>query len=1041
MKKKATKIKCLVMAVLASCSSLMAQTTVTPDGPVTFCDGGNVNLNAAGGTNYQWYNNGIYIPGATNATLNVTTSGNYQVAGSSGWVKQSPTGGTTDLNDVYSVNNRVFIVGDGGLFRRSYNNGNVYTTLPTGTIENLNSVHFIDTLTGYVVGDAGVILFTNDKGNNWSAPQTIGTSENLRSVYFVDANTGYACGGNGVILKTTNAGANWAAQTSGTNEQLNAIQFSTGVNITHGYAVGNNGVILRTIDGGATWNIQVSGTTANLNGLGVNGANVATAVGDGGVILRKSTNAGAFVAQTSGTTQNLRSCQMRSASRINVVGKGGVVLRSTDSGANYLPVGPIGITNFNSAFARTNTAIIVVGEGGAIYRTTNAGVTWSNQNAAIFVNAADFYNGTSGVAVGDGGTIFKTTNNGIAWGSRISGTSEDLMGVFCFDANNYWAVGDNGTIVSSNDGGATWAPQTSGVTDNLSAVWFTSATNGFAIGAGGRVLSTTDGGANWSAGSQGVENLNAISFADANNGCIVGDNGTIWATTNGGSNWSAQTSAYNTNLNAVSLNGTSGVIAGDGGRVQLTFDGGANWNGPGSIVGADLFGARMESATTAVVAGNGGNIMRTNDSGANWVSVVSGTTSNITTLNYFNNNNGYAMGEGFTLKYTIPTLTANTQVTVQANPTASILADGPLTQCQGNVLILTSSSATGNSWSTNETTNSINVTTDGTYTLTVTSNNGCTATASVDAEFESCVPATALRPADCANQSLALNSAIICNQIIGVTSFEWEIWDATATTLLNTKSTTTNYVLMNQLLPSIQFGTQYQIRIRVFINSLFSDYSPFCTVGTYCDPGICGVPTTQVRAVDCGKFDYKISTGRLVADPIASAIQYEFEFRDFNTNVLIASKITSNTNAVYFNTVSGLVIGQYNVTVRARRAGVWGNFGPACAIGISSLAKDGTNDEASIDEDGNIIANFEITGIEMNAMPNPFTGETNMIVSAATNEDIQINIFDVSGRLVNELKVIANQKFVVGSDLENGVYIVNAVNQDGAKSVFRLIKQ
>ena len=1039
MKKTITKIKMLTVAILASLSAIQAQTIVTPDGPVIFCDGGNVNLNASGGTNYQWYNNGVYIPGATNPTLNVTTSGNYQVAGSSGWVKQSPTGGTTDLNDVYSVGTRVFIVGDGGFMRRSYNNGNVYTTLTTGTTQNLNSVHFIDTLNGYVVGDGGLIMFTSDKGNNWTT-QTSGTTENLMAVNFVDATTGYACGANGTILKTTDGGANWSAQTSGTTEQLNAIQFSAGANIARGYAVGNNGVILRTINGGTTWTIQVSGTVANLNGVGTNGQNVATVVGDGGVILRKSTNAGAFVAQTSGTTQNLRSCQMRSAARINVVGDGGVVLRSTDSGANYLPIGPGGSANYTSAFARTNTAIIIVGDGGVTYRTTNAGVTWSNQNAAIFVNAADFYSGTSGIAVGDAGTIYKTTNNGVAWGNRTSGTAEDLNGVFCFDANNYWAVGNNGTIVNSVDGGTTWSTQNSGVSENLSAVWFTSATNGIAIGASGRVLTTVDGGANWSAGTQGAENLNAIAFADANNGAIVGDNGTIWGTSNGGSSWSAQTSAYNTNLNAISWSGVNGVIAGDGGRVQLSFDGGATWNGPGSIVGADLFGAQMESATTAVVAGNGGNIMRTNDAGANWVTVVSGITSNITSLNYFNNNNGYAVGDGFTLKYTIPTLTANTQVTVQANPTASIIADGPLSQCQGNVLILTSSSATGNSWNTNETTNSISVTTDGTYTLTVTSNNGCTATASVDAEFESCVPATALRPADCANQTLALNSAIICNQIIGVTSFEWEIWDATQTTLLNTTSTTNNYVLLAQLLPSIQFGTQYQVRIRVFINNLFSDYSPFCTIGTYCDPSICGVPNTQVRAVDCDKFNYRItSNNRLVADPITSATQYEFEFRDFNTNTLIASKITTNTNAVYFNTVPGLVIGHYNVTVRAKRASVWGNFGSPCHIAISSLARD--ENETAIDEEGNLISAVEFSGIETSAMPNPFTGETNMIVSASTNEVVQINIFDMTGRLVKELKTVTNQKFIVGTELENGVYIVNATTQEGAQSVFRLVKQ
>lgn len=1040
MKRTIKKVKMFALSAFALSANLMAQTVVTPDGPVTFCDGGSVNLNASGGVNYQWYNNGIYVPNANTASLNVTQSGNYQVAGTSGWVKQSPTGATIDLNDVYSVNNRIFIVGDFGYMRRSTNNGGVYTTLNTGTVENLNAVHFIDTLTGYVVGNNGLILFTTDKGNNWTT-QSSGTTQNLLAVNFVDANTGYACGANGTILKTIDAGITWNAQTSGTSEQLNAIQFSTGANNNNGYAVGNNGTILRTTNGGANWASQVSGTTADLNGVGVNGASVATVVGDGGIILRKSTNAGAFVAQISGTTENLNACQMRSSTRINVVGNGGVVLRSTNSGANYIPVGPGVSANITSAFARTNTAIIIVGDGGATYRTTNSGTTWSNQNAAIFVNAADFYNATSGIAVGDAGAIFKSTNNGLVWSNRNSGTSEDLNGVFCFNANTYWAVGNNGTIVNSTDAGATWISQTSGVTENLTGVWFTSATNGIAIGASGRVLNTNDGGLTWIAGSQGSENLNAIAFADASNGYIVGNNGTILASTNGGSTWSAQTSAYNTNLNAVSFSGVNGVIAGDGGRVQLTFDAGSTWNGPGSIVGADLFGARMESATAAVVAGNGGNIFRTNDAGANWVNVVSGTNANITSLNYFNNNNGYAMGDGFCLKYTTPVLTAITQVTVQANPTASINADGPLSQCQGNVLTLSSTSGTGNSWSTNETSTSIVVSTSGTYTLTVTSNNSCTATASVDVEFASCVPATALRPVDCANQSLALNSSIICSQVLGVTSYEWEIWNAAGTTLLNTKNTTTNYLLMNQLLPSVQYATQYQIRLRVFINNLFSDYSSFCTVGIHCDPALCGVPNTQVRTVDCNKFNYKISTGRLVADPVPAAIQYEFEFRDLNSNALIASKITSNTNAVYFNTVSGLVVGQYNVSVRARRSGTWGNFGSACPIGISSLAKDGETEELAIDEEGQLITEFSVSGLEMIALPNPFNGETNLLITSSTEEDIQVGIFDMTGRLVSELKVRSNQKFNIGAELESGVYIVNATNQAGSKSVFRIVKQ
>jgi HYR domain/Secretion system C-terminal sorting domain len=72
--------------------------------------------------------------------------------------------------------------------------------------------------------------------------------------------------------------------------------------------------------------------------------------------------------------------------------------------------------------------------------------------------------------------------------------------------------------------------------------------------------------------------------------------------------------------------------------------------------------------------------------------------------------------------------TINVAVTATVNPlppTPTITAGGPTTFCAGGSVTLTSSSATGNLWSTGETTQSIVVTTAGTYTVTVTS-AGCT---------------------------------------------------------------------------------------------------------------------------------------------------------------------------------------------------------------------------------------------------------------------------------------------------------------------------
>jgi PKD repeat protein len=67
-------------------------------------------------------------------------------------------------------------------------------------------------------------------------------------------------------------------------------------------------------------------------------------------------------------------------------------------------------------------------------------------------------------------------------------------------------------------------------------------------------------------------------------------------------------------------------------------------------------------------------------------------------------------------------------VTVNALPTTpTISASGATSFCTGGNVVLTSSSATGNVWSTIATTQAITVTTSGSYSVTVTDNNGCSA--------------------------------------------------------------------------------------------------------------------------------------------------------------------------------------------------------------------------------------------------------------------------------------------------------------------------
>ena len=77
--------------------------------------------------------------------------------------------------------------------------------IASGTTANLHAVHFADKANGYIVGDGGLVMLTDDGGSSWKK-QYVPTKENLRSVHFVDPFMGFICGDNGTILTTTNGG-------------------------------------------------------------------------------------------------------------------------------------------------------------------------------------------------------------------------------------------------------------------------------------------------------------------------------------------------------------------------------------------------------------------------------------------------------------------------------------------------------------------------------------------------------------------------------------------------------------------------------------------------------------------------------------------------------------------------------------------------------------------------------------------------------------------------------------------------------------------
>lgn len=144
--------------------------TPSINGPTSICSGSSLNLNASGGTSYQWQLNGSNIPNETNTTLSVNTAGNYSVIVSNA----SGCTATASQNIVAATPPTASITGpngfcNGGSITLSAANGTTYQWQLNGSnIPNATNA----TLLVNTAGNYSVIV-TNTANCTASASQNI----------------------------------------------------------------------------------------------------------------------------------------------------------------------------------------------------------------------------------------------------------------------------------------------------------------------------------------------------------------------------------------------------------------------------------------------------------------------------------------------------------------------------------------------------------------------------------------------------------------------------------------------------------------------------------------------------------------------------------------------------------------------------------------------------------------------------------------------------------------------------------------------------
>ena len=313
----------------------------------------------------------------------------------------------------------------------------------SGTGYTLNSVFFLDTNIGYIVGDTTIgsvrfqiILKTTNGGLNWinQTPLFPNNQNALKSVFFVDAMTGYACGGGNsssiaFIVKTTNGGANWTTTFNQSGYSMQSIYF---LNALTGIAIGGSYYrFFRTTDGGYNWtNTYFPLNNGSMTSVYFPDQLTGYAAGPDTNIY-KTTNAGVNWSQIFYVGPNISSIFFINILTGWMVGQS-VVLKTTSGGNNWLSYS-ISYSLYSVRFVNDQTGW-VCGSSGSIYFTTNGGTNWTQQQTSITstLNSLSFVNAQTGWAVGVNGRILKTTTGGITF---IKQVSNEIPSVYKLDQN------------------------------------------------------------------------------------------------------------------------------------------------------------------------------------------------------------------------------------------------------------------------------------------------------------------------------------------------------------------------------------------------------------------------------------------------------------------------------------------------------------------------------------------------------------------------------------------------------------------------------
>lgn len=537
------------------------------------------------------------------------------------------------------------------------------------------------------------------------------TLNSLNAIHFFDADLGFIAGDNGVVLKTEDGGSSWAQQTL-TYGLLNGIHFfSKSIGITY-----TQYAIFRTTDGGDSWTaldisfqFKFMDFTSEGKAIAITLDNKVAVSGDKGeswtitdsfnpdVEMRgiKVIEDGLFYAWTKDAVYKsinggeqwswLADIQSSYLSYIFFIDKDNWIMEhSLGSGVELVYTADAGktfkaysygydIKNFARAyFFSANLGFILSGDNTDNYKyhllkSTDGGKKWKEVEIETATwnrsdNAIYFVNSKLGFLVNSMGGIAKSTDGGETWRYLTDPKTYFYSKLLFVGDGLGFMVGEGGSISKTTDSGNSWKTKyadtklwNTDVSFPTDRVGYVSARHAdFGINEGS-VLKSIDGGANWSVILETDFHVNGVFFLSEEVGFIVGDGGTVHRTTNGGKTWQGVETGADTHLKFIQfVNNNVGFASGGGNRTDLllkTTDGGASWSTEAEGFWEETYSMFFLNENTGYIGAGYGLLYKTTDGGKTFQEFRAASFGDYQSIKFISNEVGF-IADGNQVNYT-----------------------------------------------------------------------------------------------------------------------------------------------------------------------------------------------------------------------------------------------------------------------------------------------------------------------------------------------------------------------------------------------------